>query len=68
VRAAAGIDVLITGPTPHGVIVGAAVLSVGITVVYLACVLTMRGFAMSFTSIAKPLAFAFFTVSLQISV
>ena len=35
VRAAVGNDVLITGPTPHGVIVGAAVLSVGITVEYL---------------------------------
>jgi hypothetical protein len=35
VCAAIGNDVLITGPTPHGVIVGAAVLSVGITVEYL---------------------------------
>jgi len=35
VRAAVGNDVLITGPTPHGVIVGAAVLRVGITVEYL---------------------------------
>jgi hypothetical protein len=34
VRAAVGNDVLITNPTPHGVIVGAAVLSVGITVDY----------------------------------
>ena len=34
-RAAVGNDVLITGPTPHGVIVGAAVLRVGITVAYL---------------------------------
>jgi hypothetical protein len=35
VRAAVGNDVLITGPTPHGVIVGATVLRVSITVEYL---------------------------------